>query len=91
MKASPAVANQEMSEQLTLNSLSEVVNGRTTSKEQQKRQLFSTNGKRSVVKTGSQVLADAVIEERTCQYKRQQGCFWTFCHGQNGQKEKCVD
>ena len=80
-----------MSEQLTLNSLSEVVNGRTTSKEQQKRQLVSTDGKQSVVKTGSQVLADTVIEERTCQYKRRQGCFWTFCHGQNGQKEKFVD
>ena len=56
-----------MSEQLTRNYLIDVVNGRTTSKEQE-RQFVSTGGKLSEVKTGSQVLVDAIIEERTHQY-----------------------
>ena len=71
-----------MSEQLTQNYLIDVVNGRTTSKEQE-RQFVSTGGKLSEVKTWSQVLADAIIEERTHQYKRRHGCFWTLCQGQN--------
>ena len=50
--------------------------------------LFLQGGKMSEVKTGSQVLADAIIEERTHQYKRRHGCFWTLCHAQNRQKEK---
>ena len=79
-----------MCEQLTLNYLTDVVNGRTTSKKQE-RQFVSTGGRLSVVKTGSQVSADAIIEERTHQYKRRHGCFWTLCHGQNGQKEKYAD
>ena len=76
-----------MSEQLTRNYLIDVVNGRTIIKEQE-RQFVSTVGKQSVVKTGSQGLADSITEEGTHQYKRRHGCFWTLCHGQNGQREK---
>ena len=43
-KASPAAANRELCEQLTLNYLIDVVNGRTTSKEQEC-QFVSTGGK----------------------------------------------
>ena len=40
------------------------MNGRTTSKEQE-RQIVSTGGKRSVVKTGGQVSADAIKKRPT--------------------------
>ena len=72
---------------MALNYLIDVANGRTASKKQE-RQFVSTGGRLSVVKTGSQVSADAIIEESTHQYKRRHGCFWTLCHGQNGQREK---
>ena len=76
-KASPDAANRKLCEQLmALNYLIDVANGRTASKKQE-RQFVSIGGKLSVVKTGSQVLADAIIEERTHQYTRRHGCFWT--------------